>query len=57
VPLGPLVGRLTGTPPNLGELISASHGVTYWATDEKARRELGYAPRGLREGLGLTVGT
>jgi nucleoside-diphosphate-sugar epimerase len=57
VPFGPLVGRLMGTPPNLGELISASDGVTYWATDEKARRELGYAPRGLREGLGLTVGT
>jgi nucleoside-diphosphate-sugar epimerase len=54
VPVGPLVGRLTGTPPNLGEVISASHGVTYWATDAKARRELGYAPRGLREGLELT---
>jgi nucleoside-diphosphate-sugar epimerase len=54
VPIGPLVGRLTGTPPNLGELISASDGVTYWATDDKARRELGYAPRGLREGLELT---
>jgi dihydroflavonol-4-reductase len=57
VPFGPVVGRLTGTPPNLGELISASDGVTYWATDEKLRRELGYAPRGLREGLRLTVGT
>jgi nucleoside-diphosphate-sugar epimerase len=55
VPFGPLVGRLLGTPPNLGELISASDGVTYWATDEKARRELGYSPRGLREGLRLTV--
>jgi nucleoside-diphosphate-sugar epimerase len=54
--LGPLVGRLTGTAPNLGELISASAGVTYWATDAKARRELGYAPRGLREGLELTFG-
>jgi nucleoside-diphosphate-sugar epimerase len=56
VPLGPLVGRLTGTSPNLGELISASDGVTYWARDDKARRELGYAPRGLREGLRATVG-
>jgi nucleoside-diphosphate-sugar epimerase len=56
VPVGALVGRVTGTPPNLGELISASDGVTYWATDEKARRELGYAPRGLLEGLRLTVG-
>jgi dihydroflavonol-4-reductase len=55
VPLGPLVGRLTGTAPNLGELISASDGVTYWASDAKARSELGYAPRGLREGLRLTI--
>jgi dihydroflavonol-4-reductase len=57
VPIGPLVGRLTGTAPNLGELISASDGVTYWATDAKARRELGYAPRSLDEGLALTVAT
>jgi len=56
VPLGPLVGRLSGTAPNLGELISASAGVTYWARDDKARRELGYAPRGLREGLATIVG-
>ena len=51
IPLGPLVGRVMGTGPNLRELISASNGVTYWATDEKARRELGYAPRGLEDGL------
>jgi dihydroflavonol-4-reductase len=56
VPLGPIIGRLLGISPNLSELISASHGVTYWATDEKARRELGYAPRTLEEGLRLTVG-
>ncbi len=56
VPVGALVGRLTDSGPNLAELISASAGVTYWAKDEKARRELGYAPRGLREGLELTVG-
>jgi dihydroflavonol-4-reductase len=57
IPIGPLVGRMTGNRPNLGELISASNGVTYWATDEKARRELGYSPRGLREGLRLTAGS
>jgi nucleoside-diphosphate-sugar epimerase len=56
VPFGPLVGRVTGTPPNLGEMISACEGVTYWASDGKARRELGYSPRDLREGLRLTVG-
>jgi dihydroflavonol-4-reductase len=50
-PLGPLIGKLMGTGPNLRELISASAGVTYWASDAKARRELGYAPRGLDLGL------
>jgi dihydroflavonol-4-reductase len=50
-PLGPLVGRVMGTGLNLRELISASDGVTYWATDEKARTELGYAPRDLETGL------
>jgi hypothetical protein len=51
IPLGPLIGKVTGTGPNLRELISASAGVTYWATDAKARRELGYDPRGLAAGL------
>jgi nucleoside-diphosphate-sugar epimerase len=41
---------------NLRELIRASAGVTYWATDAKARRELGYAPRDLRDGLPTIVG-
>jgi nucleoside-diphosphate-sugar epimerase len=50
-PVGPLVGRVMGTSPNLRELISASDGVTYWARDDKARRELGYAPRPLADGL------
>jgi dihydroflavonol-4-reductase len=51
IPLGPLVGRVMGTGPNLRELLSASAGVTYWASDAKARRELGYAPRDLERGL------
>jgi dihydroflavonol-4-reductase len=42
--------------PDLGELVSASAGVTYWATDAKARRELGYAPRDLEAGLTATFG-
>ena len=37
-------GPLMGFPPNLRELIRVSDGVTYWATDEKARRELGFEP-------------
>lgn len=55
VPIAPLVTKPMGVGPNLRELISASDGVTYLATDAKARRELGYAPRGLEEGLRQTV--
>lgn len=50
-PFGKVIGRLLGIPPNLRELIRGSHGVTYWATDEKARRELGYSARPLDVGL------
>jgi nucleoside-diphosphate-sugar epimerase len=50
-PIGPLVGKLMGQPPNLRELISSADGVTFWANHEKATRELGYEPRGLEEGL------
>jgi dihydroflavonol-4-reductase len=54
-PAGPLVGKLMGFPPNFRELISASDGVTYWATDDKARRDLGYSPRDLETGLRQTL--
>jgi dihydroflavonol-4-reductase len=54
-PLGPIAARLMGTPPNLAEAMRAAHGVTYWATDAKARRELGYEPRPLDEGLRQTL--
>jgi dihydroflavonol-4-reductase len=53
--LGPLAARLMGTPPNLSEAMRAAHGVTYWASDGKARRELGYDPRSLDEGLRHTL--
>src|SRR5919201_1215347 len=56
VPLGPVVGPLLGFPPNLRELIRVSDGVTYWARDDKARRELGFAPRDLDAGLKDTLG-
>jgi nucleoside-diphosphate-sugar epimerase len=49
-PFGGLLGRLAGAP-NLGEMVRASTGVTYWATDARARVELGYAPRELEAGL------
>ncbi len=55
IPIGPVVGRIMGFPPNLGELIRSSDGVTYWATDEKARRQLGYAPRNMDTGLRETL--
>jgi dihydroflavonol-4-reductase len=54
-PAGPVVGKLMGFPPNFRELISASDGVTYWAKDDKARRELGYSPRDLDTGLRQTL--
>jgi nucleoside-diphosphate-sugar epimerase len=57
VPLGPVVGPLMGFPPNLRELIRTSDGVTFWATDDKARRELGYAPRDMDTGLRQTLAT
>jgi dihydroflavonol-4-reductase len=46
-----LIGPRLGNRVNLGELISATDGVTYWASDAKARRELGYQPRDLEAGL------
>ena len=54
-PIGPLIGKLMGQPPNLRELISSADGVTFWASYEKASRELGYAPRGMDEGMRQTL--
>lgn len=51
IPIGPLVGKLMGQPPNLRELISSADGVTFWASYEKAARELGYEPRDLKTGF------
>lgn len=54
LPLGPLIGRFFGTP-NLREGIRSIDGTTYWATHERARRELGYSPRDLVTGLKETL--
>ena len=54
-PLGPVVGPVMGFPPNFGEAIKASDGVTYWAKHDKAMRELGYSPRDLKTGLRQTL--
>jgi len=54
-PIGPAVGKLIGQPPNLRELISSADNVTFWASYEKAASQLGYAPRGMEEGLRQTL--
>lgn len=54
-PFGPLLHHLAGMPPNLLEVYRAAAGVTYWASDGKARRELGYTTRPLEQGMAQTV--
>ena len=55
--LGPFVARAAGQPPNMQEVLSASDGVTYWASSGKASLKLGYAPRDLEGGLRDTFGS
>jgi nucleoside-diphosphate-sugar epimerase len=50
-PIAPLAGPALGLPANLRETIRATDGVTYWATDAKARAELGYTARSLAQGM------
>ncbi len=56
IPIGPVVGKVMGFPPNLAELIRTSDGVTFWMTDDKARSELGFTTRDLDTGLKQTLG-
>ena len=52
--IAPLAGgaaTLWDRIPNFGELVRAGVSATYWFSDERARNELGYAPRSLGEGL------
>lgn len=49
--LGPLIGQ-----PNLAEVLSASAGVTYWATSDRAKAELGWTARSIEAGLRDTFG-
>lgn len=56
VPVGPLVGPALGLPPNLRELVSSSDGVTFWASSDKAARDLDWTARPLADGLRDLVG-
>ena len=48
--------RFISLPPAYSaEVFSATAGVTYMASNEKAKRELGYAPRSLEAGLRATL--
>ncbi len=54
--LAPNGGARFDLPPNLREIVSASIGVTYWASSARAVAELGFAPRDLAAGLRATFG-
>ena len=54
-PAGRIVGPVMGYPPNMHELISSADGVTFWASSDKAKRDLGYAPRDLRTTIADTL--
>jgi dihydroflavonol-4-reductase len=56
IPIGPVIGKAMGFPPNLAELIKTSDGVTFWMTDKKAREELGYSPRDFDTAMRQTLG-
>jgi nucleoside-diphosphate-sugar epimerase len=49
-----VLARAAGLPDDLGEVLRASLGVTYWASSAKAATELGYRPRDLASGLRAT---
>ena len=42
--------------PGLREVVTSTKGVTFWATDARAKSELGYSSRGLEAGLRDTYG-
>ena len=54
-PIGKIAGPAIGAGPNLKELVASADGVTFWASSDKAKQELGYSPRDLEEGLRETL--
>ena len=52
--LARIAGRLL---PSMREVVSSADGVTFWATDAKARAELGTTPRDLETGMRDTFGS
>jgi dihydroflavonol-4-reductase len=50
------LGGLPGLPANLRETIRSGDGVTYWASHDKATKELGFNPRSLEQGVADTWG-
>jgi nucleoside-diphosphate-sugar epimerase len=50
-PLSDRLGGLPGMPANLQETVRSSAGITYWASHDKATRELGFNPRGVEQGV------
>jgi dihydroflavonol-4-reductase len=56
--LAPLPGvpKLLGMPPNAKEVIRVMDGTTLYASHDKATRDLGFAPRGVKAGFQETFG-
>lgn len=56
--IAPDAGALFGLEPNLGEIVRACDGVSYWGSNAKAVAELGFDPRplevGARDAFGRT---
>ncbi len=55
--LPPSISARLGLPPNMAEVVSATDGVTYWASSAKAERELGFVTRPLDAGVRDAFGT